>query len=370
MGMPQPWVLSLLLVLLPRTWGAETRPPLLYHLTAVSNPSKGVPSFWATGWLGPQQYLSYNSLRQEAEACGAWMWESQMSWYWEKETVDLKSKEQLFLDAIKTLTTNVNVPQGNFTLQGLLGCELAPNNSSLPTAVFALNGEEFMAFDPSVRNWTGEWPETEIIGNLWLKQPEVAKMESEFLLTSCPERLLGHLERGLQYLEWKEPPSMRLKARPSDSNSGSSILTCAAFSFYPPELKLRFLRSGLAAGTGNSSIGPNGDGSFHAWSLLEVKRGDEHHYQCEVEHEGLLQPLTVDLGSPVRSSVPVVGIILGFLVVLVAAAGGVLVWNRMRSGLPAPWLSLNGDDSGDLLPGGNLPPETDPHGANAFPATS
>lgn len=90
----------------------ETRPPLLYHLTAVSNPSKGVPSFWATGWLGPQQYLSYNSLRQEAEACGAWMWESQMSWYWEKETVDLKSKEQLFLDAIKTLTTNVNVPQG------------------------------------------------------------------------------------------------------------------------------------------------------------------------------------------------------------------------------------------------------------------
>lgn len=92
---------------------------------------------------------------------------------------------------------------------------------------------------------------------------------------------------------------MRLKARPSDSNSGSSILTCAAFSFYPPELKLRFLRNGLAAGTGNSSIGPNGDGSFHAWSLLEVKRGDEHHYQCQVEHEGLLQPLTVDLGEAV-----------------------------------------------------------------------
>nr|XP_048294016.1 IgG receptor FcRn large subunit p51 isoform X2 [Myodes glareolus] len=370
MGMPQPWVLSLLLVLLPRTWGAETRPPLLYHLTAVSNPSKGVPSFWATGWLGPQQYLSYSSLRQEAEAFGAWMWESQMSWYWEKETVDLKSKEQLFLDAIKSLKTNFDVPPGNFTLQGLLGCELAPDNSSLPTAVFALNGEEFMAFDPSIGNWTGEWPETELIGNLWLKQPEVAKMESEFLLTSCPQRLLGHLERGLRYLEWKEPPSMRLKARPSDSNSDSSILTCAAFSFYPPELKLRFLRSGLAAGTGNSSIGPNGDGSFHAWSLLEVKRGDEHHYQCQVEHVGLQQPLTVDIGSPVRSSVPVVGIVLGLLLVLVAAAGGVLLWNRMRSGLPAPWLSLSGDDSGDLLPGGNLPPEADPHGAKAFPATS
>lgn len=90
---------------------------------------------------------------------------------------------------------------------------------------------------------------------------------------------------------------MRLKARPG--NSGSSVLTCAAFSFYPPELKFRFLRNGLASGSGNCSTGPNGDGSFHAWSLLEVKRGDEHHYQCQVEHEGLAQPLTVDLGEAV-----------------------------------------------------------------------
>ncbi|XP_005084790.1 IgG receptor FcRn large subunit p51 [Mesocricetus auratus] len=368
MGMPQPWVLSLLLVLLPRTWGADTRPPLLYHLTAVSNPSKGSPSFWATGWLGPQQYLSYDSLRQEAQPCGAWVWENQVSWYWEKETVDLRSKQELFLKALGALETQISGQEGDFTLQGLLGCELNPNNSSLPTAVFALNGETFMEFNPSIGNWSGEWPETELVGNLWMKLPEVAKKESEFLLTSCPERLLGHLERGLQYLEWKEPPSMRLKARPG--NSGSSLLTCAAFSFYPPELKLRFLRSGLAAGSGNSSFGPNGDGSFYASSLLEVRRGDEHHYQCQVEHKGLQQPLTVDLDAPARSSVPVVGIILGFLVVLVAAAGGVLLWHRMRSGLPAPWLSLSGDDSGDLLPGGNLPPEADPQGANTIPATS
>lgn len=365
--MPQPWVLSLL-VLLPQMRGTEPHPPLRYHLTAVSNPSKGVPAFWATGWLGPQQYLSYNSLRREANPCGAWTWENQVSWYWEKETVDLKSKEQLFLEALRALEDQLTEQKGNLTLQGLLGCELAPDNSSLPTAVFALNGEEFMKFDPSVGNWTGEWPETETVGNLWMQRPGAARAESEFLLQSCPLRLRGHLERGRRYLEWKEPPSMRLKARPG--NSGSSVLTCAAFSFYPPELKLRFLRSGLAAGSGNSSMGPNSDGSFHASSLLEVRRGDEHHYQCHVEHEGLALPLTVDLDWPARSSVPVVGIILGFLTVIVVAAGVVLLWNRMRSGLPAPWLSLSGDDSGDLLPGGSLPPEAEPHGANAFPATS
>lgn len=92
-----------------------------------------------------------------------------------------------------------------------------------------------------------------------------------------------------------EPPSMRLKARPG--SPGFSVLTCSAFSFYPPELQLRFLRNGLAAGSGEGDHGPNGDGSFHAWSSLTVRSGDEHHYCCLVQHAGLAQPLTVELGE-------------------------------------------------------------------------
>lgn len=114
--MPQPWVLGLLLVLLPQTWGAETRPPLMYHLAAVSNPSTGLPSFWATGWLGAQQYLTYDSLRQEADPCGAWIWENQVSWYWEKETTDLKSKEQLFLAALRALENQINGQKGGWAV--------------------------------------------------------------------------------------------------------------------------------------------------------------------------------------------------------------------------------------------------------------
>lgn len=56
---------------------------------------------------------------------------------------------------------------------------------------------------------------------------------------------------------------------------------------------------------------------------------------------------------------------------MVCGAGETLVTDSdLCSSLLAPWLSLSGDDSGDLLPGGNLPPEADPHGAKAFPATS
>ncbi|XP_015977824.1 IgG receptor FcRn large subunit p51 isoform X3 [Rousettus aegyptiacus] len=355
MPRPQPWglcVLPLLLLLPPQTPRADGNRSLLYHLTCVSSPAPGTPAFWVSGWLGPQQYLSYNNLRGQAEPYGAWVWESPVSWYWEKETTDLRQKQKLFLEALSVLKKG-----GPYTLQGLLGCELGPDNVSVPVARFALNGEDFMTFDPKTGIWDGDWPESATIGQKWKQQKEVVNKEKTFLLYSCPQRLLGHLERGRGNLEWKEPPSMRLKARPG--NPGFSVLTCSAFSFYPPELQLRFLRNELAVGSGESHVGPNGDGSFHAWSSLTVKSGDEHHYRCLVQHVGLPQPLTVELESPAGSSMPVVGIVIGVFLVLALVAGGVLLWRRMQTGMPAPWISLRADDGGSLLPTPGLAKDAD-----------
>ncbi|KAB1273136.1 IgG receptor FcRn large subunit p51 [Camelus dromedarius] len=200
----QPWGLALLLLLLPGTLrAAESHRSLLYHFTAVSNPASGTPAFWVSGWLGPQQYLSYNNLRAQAEPYGAWVWESQVSWYWEKETTDLRDKEKLFLEALKVFGD-----RDSYTLQGLLGCELGPDNVSVPMAKYALNGEEFMEFDPKLGIWDGDWPEARTIGIKWMKHPEAVNKEKTFLLYSCPHRLLGHLERGRGNLEWKgeQPP--------------------------------------------------------------------------------------------------------------------------------------------------------------------
>lgn len=97
---------------------------------------------------------------------------------------------------------------GPFTLQGLLGCELGPDNVSVPVATFALNGEEFMKFDTKLGTWDGEWPEARTIGSKWMQEPDAVNKEKTFLLYSCPHRLLGHLERGRGNLEWKgeQPP--------------------------------------------------------------------------------------------------------------------------------------------------------------------
>lgn len=106
---PPPWLSSLFS---PPTH-AGSHLSLLYHITAVSSPDQGTPNFWVSGWLGPQQYLSYSSRRNEAEPYGAWIWEDQVSWYWEKETMDLRSKQQLFLQALSLLGQGEAVPPGD-----------------------------------------------------------------------------------------------------------------------------------------------------------------------------------------------------------------------------------------------------------------
>uniref|UniRef100_A0A8D2FI28 Fc fragment of IgG receptor and transporter n=1 Tax=Theropithecus gelada TaxID=9565 RepID=A0A8D2FI28_THEGE len=240
---PQPWALGLLLFLLPGSLGAESHLSLLYHLTAVSSPAPGTPAFWVSGWLGPQQYLSYDSLRGQAEPCGAWVWENQVSWYWEKETTDLRIKEKLFLEAFKALGG-----KGPYTLQGLLGCELSPDNTSVPTAKFALNGEEFMNFDLKQGTWGGDWPEALAISQRWQQQDKAANKELTFLLFSCPHRLREHLERGRGNLEWKGEPDLQpqavlssLPSRPPASVplSGPSVSPPLQPTLCPP-----FLRGG------------------------------------------------------------------------------------------------------------------------------
>ncbi|KAF6077498.1 Fc fragment of IgG receptor and transporter [Phyllostomus discolor] len=368
---PQPWGLCFLLFLLPGTLLAgegrsarAVRGGGRRHRPGKERTKQNRSFPWSQAFPPPPHFIlsrcppwpdvSGNLLppHLQAEPYGAWVWENQVSWYWEKETVDLRNKEKLFLEAVTVLGTG-----GSYTLQGLLGCELGPDNASVPVATFALNGEDFMTFDPKAGTWDGEWPEVQTIIAKWTQQADTVNKEKAFLLRSCPQRLLDHLDRGRGNLEWKEPPSMRLKARPG--SPGFSVLTCSAFSFYPPELQLRFLRNGLAVGTGDSELGPNGDGSFHAWSSLTVKSGDEHHYRCVVQHAGLPQPLVVDVESPAKSSISVVGIVIGFLLLTAVAAGGALLWWRMRKGLPAPWISLRADDGGALLPTPDLSKDAD-----------
>lgn len=82
-----------------------------------------------------------------------------------------------------------------------------------------------MRFDPKNGNWTGDWPEVQTISKKWMQQAEAVRKERTFLLNSCPQRLLGHLERGRVNLEWKGEPPPSLWFRPSSPPTASCPLT-------------------------------------------------------------------------------------------------------------------------------------------------
>uniref|UniRef100_A0A2R8N615 Fc gamma receptor and transporter n=1 Tax=Callithrix jacchus TaxID=9483 RepID=A0A2R8N615_CALJA len=83
-----------------------------------------------------------------------------------------------------------------------------------------------------------------------------------------------------------------------------------------------------------------------------------------------LLPGSLGAESPAKSSVLVVGIVVGVLLLTAVAVGGALLWRRMQSGLPAPWISLRGDDAGALLPTPGEAQDADWKDANSAPATA
>ncbi|XP_043846962.1 IgG receptor FcRn large subunit p51 [Dromiciops gliroides] len=324
-------------------------PSLLYQLTAVSVAPQGTPRFWASGWLGPQLFLTYSS-GGNAEPWGAWRWESQESWFWEKETWYLKTQERLLREALR-LSKN----QGAHTFQGLVGCQLEADNSSQHTARYALDGAELLTFDPVHRVWLGDSLEAQIVKKSWANESQRAEKESEFLLTTCPQKLKSHLQKGQGNFRWKEAPEVRARSH-VEPGSAWSTLTCQAFSYFPPELEFTFLREGKPEPYSMRGVEqwPNGEGAFHSQVILRVPFGDESQYSCMVQHPALASSITVNFEASGGLPLPIrLSLVVGSLLFLVSLAGVVtfVVMCRRRGERPAPWIFRRraGDDVGALL---------------------
>ncbi|XP_030398699.1 H-2 class I histocompatibility antigen, L-D alpha chain-like isoform X2 [Gopherus evgoodei] len=127
---------------------------------------------------------------------------------------------------------------------------------------------------------------------------------------------------------------VRPTARVSDrsSHDGLTTLSCKVSGFYPRDITVTWLKNeeSRQQETYSEGILPSGDGTYQTWVTMEIDPKIKAHYSCHMEHESLLEPLSVSW-EPNNNLIPTVaGVITA--VVLIGGIIGVVIWKNRLPG--------------------------------------
>nr|AOP12386.1 MHC class I antigen [Sus scrofa]BAG82715.1 SLA-3 histocompatibility antigen, class I [Sus scrofa] len=308
---------------------------LRYFDTAVSRPDRGKPRFIEVGYVDDTQFVRFDSdaPNPRMEPRVPWIQQKGQK-YWDEETRNAVGSAQTFRVNLKTLRGYYNQSEaGSHTLQSMYGCDVGPDGFFLRGySQDAYDGADYLALNEDLRSWTAEDTAAQITKRK-REAADVAEQMRSYLEGACVESLREYLEMGKDTLQRAEPPKTHVTRHPS-SDLGVT-LRCWALGFYPKEISLSWQREGQDQSQDMELVEtrPSGDGTFQKWAALVVPPGEEQSYTCHVQHEGLQEPLTLRW-DPAQPPVPMVGIIVGLVLVLVAGAvvAGVVIWRKKRSG--------------------------------------
>ena len=95
-----------------------------------------------------------------------------------------------------------------------------------------------------------------------------------------------------------EPPSVKVSRKVSYDSL--ETLTCRAHGFYPKQINATWRKDGKPweQETSSGGVVPNSDGTYYTWISVQIEPKDRDHYQCHVEHAGLMEPLDLAWQGP------------------------------------------------------------------------
>nr|ASX97790.1 MHC class I antigen [Sus scrofa] len=308
---------------------------LSYFYTAVSRPDRGDSRFFIVGYVDDTQFVRLDSDAPNAkmEPRAPWI-QQEGPEYWDRETQISKDTAQTYRGSLNNLRGYYNQSEaGSHTLQIMYGGDVGPDGLLLRGyRQDAYDGADYIALNEDLRSWTAADTAAQITKRKW-GAVNVAEQERSYPRGRCVEWLRRYLQMGKDTLQRAEPPKTHVTRHPS-SDLGVT-LRCWALGFYPKEISLTWQREGQDQSQDMELVEtrPSGDGTFQKWAALVVPPGEEQSYTCHVQHEGLQEPLTLRWDPP-QPPVPIVGIIVGQVLVLVAGAvvAGVVIWRKKRSG--------------------------------------
>nr|SCW24609.2 MHC class I protein [Papio anubis] len=307
-----------------------------YFGTSVSRPGRGQPRFIAVGYVDDTQFVRFDSdaASPRMEPRAPWM-EQEGPEYWEEQTRKVKDSAQTFRENLRTLLRYYNQSEGgSHTIQMMFGCDLGPDGRLLHGyGQFAYDGRDYIALNEDLRSWTAADMAAQNTQRKW-EAAGAAEQYRTYLEGQCLEWLRRYLENGKETLQRADPPKTHVTHHPVSDHEAT--LRCWALGFYPAEITLTWQRDGedQTQDTELVETRPAGDGTFQKWAAVVVPSGKEQRYTCHVQHEGLREPLTLRWEPSSQSTIPIVGIIAGLVLlgaVVTGAAVAAVMWRRKSS---------------------------------------
>uniref|UniRef100_A0A452HAF4 Ig-like domain-containing protein n=1 Tax=Gopherus agassizii TaxID=38772 RepID=A0A452HAF4_9SAUR len=228
------------------------------------------------------------------------------------------------------LLLTLSCVSGFHIIQTMFGCDLREDGIIQGFYQDSYDGRDFLTFDKETMTWVAADIGAQITKRRWHAEVDDNQGWTHFLEETCISWLRSALEFGKETLQRRVRPTARVSDR--SSHDGLTTLSCKVSGFYPRDITVTWLKNGenRQQETYSEGILPSGDGTYQTWVTMEIDPTIRAHYSCWVEHESLLEPLSISW-APKNSLIPIVaGVITA--VILVGVIIGVVIWKKKCPG--------------------------------------
>ncbi|XP_070593196.1 major histocompatibility complex class I-related gene protein-like [Erythrolamprus reginae] len=329
------WLLVLLALALRDSCDGASSHSMKYFFTGISEPSQGLPHFVSLGYVDDQLFSYYDSNSRKGEPRVSWMEkvEKEDPQYWDRNTWNFRGSEEIFRANLETARNRYNQSEGLHTWQWMYGCELRGDGSKGGFQQYGYEGRTYITFDKETLTWVAPDPQAQITQRNLDADPGFNQRQKFYLEEICIEWLEKHLSYGNETLLRTEPPVVTMSSR-TEVKDGMETHVCRVHGFYPREIDASWTRDGEVwlQDTFRGFLTPNADGTYHYWISIQIDPKESGRYRCHVEHDGLQDPLDLELKEPTVSKSNL-GLIIGFVVAALVVVGvivGIVVFINRR----------------------------------------
>ncbi|KAG6921537.1 Major histocompatibility complex class I antigen BF2, partial [Chelydra serpentina] len=298
--------------------------------TMVAEPGPGLPWFSRVVYVDDQVILYYTSEMEKVEPRPVWMAQNKDPEFWAEMTWWAQRHQKWYNESLNTLKQLYNRTEGFHIIQTIFGCDLREDNTTWGFYQDSYDGRDFITFDKETMSWVAADIGAQITKRRWDAEVFDNQYWKRYREERCISWLRSSLEYGKEILQRKERPTARVSDR--SSHDGLTTLSCKVSGFYPRDITVTWLKNGESRqqDTYSEGILPSGDGTYQTWVTMEIDPKITAHYSCHVEHESLLEPLSVSW-APNNNLIPIVAGVIP-AAVLIGVIIGVVVWKKKCPG--------------------------------------